>query len=149
MAYTISPTNAASPLDSDFPASNVASELRQLKDRVNDLATALTDAINNAMPIGTILAVADSSVIAANFVQVPAVPTNVSRTTYAELFAAIGTAWGAGDGSTTFGLPYVATGHTLINGTVGDTSDGAVLAHKHFHVEWFLILKKCTIPPYH
>ncbi len=29
----------------------------------------------------------------------------VSRTTYAKLFAAIGTTWGAGDGSTTFGLP--------------------------------------------
>jgi microcystin-dependent protein len=29
----------------------------------------------------------------------------VSRTSYADLFAAIGTTWGAGDGSTTFGLP--------------------------------------------
>ena len=29
----------------------------------------------------------------------------VSRTTYAALFAAIGTTWGAGDGSTTFNLP--------------------------------------------
>lgn len=29
----------------------------------------------------------------------------VSRTTYARLFAAIGTAWGVGDGSTTFKLP--------------------------------------------
>lgn len=29
----------------------------------------------------------------------------VSRTTYAKLFAAIGTAWGAGNGSTTFKLP--------------------------------------------
>ena len=29
----------------------------------------------------------------------------VSRKTYAKLFAAIGTAWGAGDGSTTFKLP--------------------------------------------
>lgn len=30
---------------------------------------------------------------------------NVSRTTYSDLFAAIGTTWGAGDGTTTFGLP--------------------------------------------
>jgi phage-related tail fiber protein len=29
----------------------------------------------------------------------------VSRTTYAALFAAIGTTWGAGDGSTTFNVP--------------------------------------------
>lgn len=31
--------------------------------------------------------------------------TAVSRTTYAALFAAIGTTWGSGDGSTTFNLP--------------------------------------------
>jgi microcystin-dependent protein len=31
--------------------------------------------------------------------------SNVSRTTYAKLFAKIGTTWGVGDGSTTFGLP--------------------------------------------
>jgi len=31
--------------------------------------------------------------------------TNVSRSTYAALFAAIGTTFGAGDGSTTFGIP--------------------------------------------
>ena len=31
----------------------------------------------------------------------------VSRTTYAKLFAAIGTVWGPGDGSTTFALPSV------------------------------------------
>jgi len=29
----------------------------------------------------------------------------VSRTTYADLFASIGTTWGAGDGSTTFAVP--------------------------------------------
>ena len=31
--------------------------------------------------------------------------SNVSRTTYADLFAVIGTTYGAGDGSSTFGLP--------------------------------------------
>jgi len=31
--------------------------------------------------------------------------SNVSRTTYADLFAVIGTTYGSGDGSTTFGLP--------------------------------------------
>lgn len=34
-------------------------------------------------------------------------PQNVSRTTYAGLFAVLGTAWGTGDGTTTFGLPPV------------------------------------------
>lgn len=37
----------------------------------------------------------------------------VSRTTYANLFSAIGTTWGAGNGSTTFNLPNLK-GRTLI-----------------------------------
>ena len=34
--------------------------------------------------------------------------SNVSRTTYADLFAVVGTTYGAGDGSSTFGLPNLA-----------------------------------------
>lgn len=41
---------------------------------------------------------------------------NVSRTTYAALFKVIGTAWGAGDGSTTFTLPN-ASGRVLQGGS--------------------------------
>jgi len=37
------------------------------------------------------------------------VGASVSRTTYADLFAAIGTTYGAGDGSTTFALPDLRT----------------------------------------
>lgn len=62
----------------------------------------------------------------------------VSRTTYARLFKAIGTTWGAGDGSTTFNLPdctdrflegtadaskvgtYLEAGLPNITGWVGD-----------------------------
>ena len=73
---------------------------------------------------------------------------NVSRTTYSKLFAAIGTKWGAGDGSTTFTLPncdgrflegttttsnvgtYVSAGLPNITGTwhgaEGSTGSGAV-----------------------
>jgi microcystin-dependent protein len=44
----------------------------------------------------------------------------VSRVTYAALFAAIGTFWSAGDGSTTFGLPKIQ-GRALVGpGTVTD-----------------------------
>lgn len=52
----------------------------------------------------------------------------VSRTTYAALFAAIGTTWGAGDGSTTFTLPDLrrrtlvgagGTGTATLANTVG------------------------------
>jgi hypothetical protein len=65
------------------------------------------------------------------FLQCPTAATNVSRTTYAELFAAIGTTWGAGDGATTFGLPWFPAGYTLVNGTVGVQTVGANISHTH------------------
>jgi microcystin-dependent protein len=46
----------------------------------------------------------------------------VSRTTYASLFAAIGTAWGTGDGSTTFNLPDMRG--VFLRGVNGTRSDG-------------------------
>ena len=58
----------------------------------------------------------------------------VSRTAYAALFAAIGTKYGTGDGSTTFNLPAIPDGHALLaaNGSaVGSTSAGEVKAHPH------------------
>ena len=61
----------------------------------------------------------------------PPAPTNVSRTTYAALFAAISTTWGAGDGATTFGLPWLPTGYTFIQGSVGLQSVGQVINHVH------------------
>lgn len=61
----------------------------------------------------------------------------VSRTTYADLFAAIGTTHGSGDGSTTFNLPDEVTNNrfrraadgSTIN--VGDTQTSQNLAHTH------------------
>lgn len=47
----------------------------------------------------------------------------VSRTTYATLFAAIGTTWGAGDGSTTFNVPDLRR-RTLVGS--GGTSTGTL-----------------------
>jgi len=46
----------------------------------------------------------------------------VSRATYAALFAAIGTAWGAGDGSTTFQLPDARGRYRASAGTDGVTA---------------------------
>lgn len=51
---------------------------------------------------GTIVPYSDSS-IPSGFLECDG--SNVSRTTYADLFAVIGTTYGVGDGSTTFGLP--------------------------------------------
>lgn len=57
----------------------------------------------------------------------------VSRTTYADLFNAVGTSWGVGDGSTTFNLP------DLRNALVGGSSKGAPnIAGAQFQSERFI-----------
>lgn len=63
----------------------------------------------------------------------PFAATNISRTTYADLFAAIGTTWGVGDGSTTFGMPWFISGGSALhsNGAIGTQSVGDNLAHTH------------------
>ena len=57
----------------------------------------------------------------------------VSRTAYAALFVAIGTTWGIGDGSTTFGIPWFPADYAAIqaNANVGTDSLGVVIAHDH------------------
>lgn len=51
---------------------------------------------------------------------------NVSRTTYAALFSAIGTTWGAGNGSTTFTLPNCDA--RFLEGTTTTSNVGSYLA---------------------
>lgn len=57
----------------------------------------------------------------------------VSRTTYAALFAIIGTTFGVGDGSTTFNLPNYTNrmpyGTTV--GATGGSADSVVVSHTH------------------
>ncbi len=59
----------------------------------------------------------------------------VSRATYADLFAAIGTLYGAGDGATTFNLPAMGDGtvvtHTNSADAVGGFTAGEVIRHAH------------------
>ena len=61
----------------------------------------------------------------------------VSRTTYAALFAVIGTTFGAGDGSTTFSLPDyrnrfpVGAGSTYNVAATGGSADAVTVAHTH------------------
>ena len=57
----------------------------------------------------------------------------VSRASYADLFAVIGTSFGVGDGATTFNVPDFGSRFPY-GGTVGDTggsNDAAVVAHTH------------------
>ena len=76
-----------------------------------DTEKALTSAIvsdylklNTGVPVGTMITFAGKTVPEGYLLCNGAA---VSRTTYARLFAAIGTTYGAGDGSTTFNLPDV------------------------------------------
>lgn len=57
---------------------------------------------NTLPPVGTVMWLSGNTVPDGCLVADGAA---VSRTTYAELFAVIGTTWGKGNGSTTFGLP--------------------------------------------
>jgi microcystin-dependent protein len=62
---------------------------------------------------------------------------NVSRTTYSALFAVIGTSYGIGDNSTTFGLPNllnrfpVGAGDTYAIAATGGSANAIVVSHTH------------------
>jgi microcystin-dependent protein len=59
----------------------------------------------NGVPPGTLLPFAGSADIDQPLGYIPCDGREVSRTKFANLFAAIGTIWGEGDGSTTFNVP--------------------------------------------
>ena len=87
--------------------------------KLNENADTIDEFLSMAMPCGAILDYAGSNPppgwLACD-------GRAISRTTYSELFAAIGTAWGAGDGSTTFNLPP-ANGRAAIGaGSVTDAN---------------------------
>jgi len=87
---------------------------------------------DNGVPVGTIIDFAGVNP-PAGYLACPLVATNVSRATYAALFAAIGTTWGAGDGSTTFGLPWFVadTVGVQADANVGTQTNGVVINHTH------------------
>jgi hypothetical protein len=106
--------------------------------------------LTNIMPSGIIMPFAGATAPAG---YLTCDGTDVSRTTYAALFAAIGTSWGVGDGSTTFNLPDLrgrfmrgvdggagndpdAAGRTALNGgatgdNVGSYQNDDVGPHDH------------------
>lgn len=84
------------------------------------------------IPAGTIIDFGGSS-IPAGYLRCDG--SAVLRATYAALFAAIGTDWGAGDGTTTFNLPNFTEGEAAVAttsaGTLGDATNGEVINHTH------------------
>ena len=79
----------------------------------------------SALPIGVVMPYAGAAAPAGWLL---CFGQNVSRTTYAALFAAIGTGFGVGDGSTTFGLPdlrgRVVAGKDNMGGASADRLSG-------------------------
>lgn len=88
--------------------------------------------VTNSFPPGMIIDFSGSSA-PSGYLACPLSATNVSRTTYAALFAAIGTTWGVGDGATTFGLPWFPADYASVqaNANVGTNHVGEVIAHTH------------------
>jgi len=75
-------------------------------------------------PTGTILAYASNGALPDGYLSCDG--SAVSRTTYDDLFDAIGTTWGSGNGSTTFNLPYL-NGYWLKGSSTAGSSVGAGL----------------------
>lgn len=95
-------------------------------------AAPIPQLMNLQVPPGTIINFSGTSA-PYGYLVCPISATNISRTTYPDLFAAIGTTWGAGDGSSTFGMPWFAAGYamTQANANVGTATTGANISHNH------------------
>ena len=94
----------------------------------NSTKIATTAFVNTVLPAGTIISSGCSST-----------PTGylycngsaVSRTTYANLFSAIGTTYGAGDGSTTFNLPNYSNYNFVTSATVSVKGNGNAIGFQN------------------
>lgn len=107
VAGSNSPSGGESTITTDDYLRSHASFIRQLYDSAFALpAGTLLDFAGTAAPTGYLLC--DGSAI--------------SRTTYAALFAAVGTTWGAGDGLTTFNVPDMRRKVTVGSGGTGTTA---------------------------
>jgi microcystin-dependent protein len=84
----------------------------------------------SSVPPGTVIMYGGTGV-PTGYLEVPTSATNVSRTTYADLFNAIGITYGAGDGTTTFGLPFIPANYAPVQRAPGSQTTGDVKAHTH------------------
>ena len=94
--------------------------------------TAFVDA--NGVKVGSIIMLGGDDV-PTGYLAIPTAATEISRTTYARLFAKLGTKWGAGNGSTTFNMPFIPPDYTVLQAAallnVATQSVGEVIAHTH------------------
>ena len=79
------------------------------------------DALVQGVPVGTILPFAGNS-IPSGFLNCNGAA--ISRTTYSALYAAIGTNYGSGNGSSTFNLPNVSNGRLFTSAAISIAQNG-------------------------
>ena len=112
----IDPTSQQEFSDADFAIVDNADQSRKLKFDVSGVPANTTVVFN--FPVGTVLDYGGSTVPAGYLL---AAGQNVLRAAHPALFAVYGTTFGAGDGSTTFGLPdlrgRVVAGKDNMNGS--------------------------------
>ena len=110
-----------------------------LLDSGGEISDAVVESIQDRlMPVGTIVAYGNAALGMPSSKWLLLNGQEVSRTTYAKLFARIGTTYGAGNGTTTFNVPncqnrfIVGAGATYAPGaTGGATTDTLDLTHFH------------------
>ena len=102
-----------------------ASTLRGILDDLDDATYAIESANVLAMPPGSITAFAGSTEPVGWLF---CYGQQISRASYAALFAVIGTTYGVGDGSTTFNLPDLRGRIPLTKDNMGGTSANRVVA---------------------
>jgi microcystin-dependent protein len=108
-------------------------------DPVSALQAAPKQYVDNAMPLGSIIAYGGASAPSSQWLLCQG--QAVSRSTYASLFAVIGTAFGAGNGTTTFNVPALhgrspmgywsgGTWASTLGAGIG-AADSTVASHSH------------------
>lgn len=90
----------------------------------------ITDIMNTFLPAGMVMPYMGNTIPSG---WLDCNGQSVSRTTYAKLFAAIGTKYGTGDGSTTFGLPNMTNRYLMGSQTVGTYIEAGLPDITHTH----------------
>ncbi|QLF85132.1 hypothetical protein [Nostoc phage YongM] len=127
------------PLARVIAASGSISSVTDLRDVSVDV---LPPSIPDAVPVGTSIISLTPGAVPAGYIELLNDPQNISRTTYAALFAEWGTYYGAGDGVSTFTVPGLAGRFIRLGGTglsVGQNGgnnqitipSNAIPAHQH------------------
>lgn len=97
----------------------IVAELGEHGAKLGELEAEVDEKFSTVVPVGFVMPFAANNTTPNGYLLCNGAA--VSRTTYAALFAAIGTTYGTGDGSTTFNLPNLTDKFIQGSGTAGTT----------------------------